>query len=128
MSKLLSGRSVLVIEDEMMVLWNIENVLADVGCTAVSSAATVRQALALIDTQAFDAAMLDVNLDGELSYAVADALALRRIPFVFSTGYSDPGLGGIYRDRPVLTKPYRDEDLTEKLAGLLTNPAAPDSQ
>ncbi len=128
MSKLLSGRSVLVIEDEMMVLWNIENVLADVGCTAVSSAATVRQALALIDTQAFDAAMLDVNLDGELSYAVADALALRRIPFVFSTGYSDPGVGDRYRDRPVLTKPYRDEDLTETLGGLLTNPAAPDSQ
>jgi len=128
MSKLLSGRSVLVIEDEMMVLWNIEDVLADLGCTEVSTAATVHQALALIDAQAFDVAMLDVNLDGEPSYAVADALASHGVPFVFSTGFSDPGLGGNYRDRPVLTKPYRDEDLTETLAGLLTNPAALDSQ
>ena len=88
MNKLLSGRRVLVVEDEMMILMMIEDMLADLGCESVTAAATVDQALALIDAQTFDAAMLDMNLNGNKSYAVADALAARGVPFVFSTGYS----------------------------------------
>ncbi len=64
MDDLLSGRQVLVVEDEMLVLLNLEDMLADLGCGSVSAAATVDQALALIEEQTFDAAMLDVNLDG----------------------------------------------------------------
>ena len=64
MSKLLSGRRVLVVEDEMMILMIIEDMLADLGCESVTAAATVHQALAVIDTQVFDAAMLDVSLSG----------------------------------------------------------------
>ena len=88
MNKLLSGRRVLVVEDEMMILMIIEDMLADLGCESVTAAATVDQALALIDAQVFDAAMLDMNLNGNKSHAVADALAARGVPFVFSTGYS----------------------------------------
>jgi CheY-like chemotaxis protein len=119
MDKLLSGRSILVVEDEMLVLLNVEDMLADLGCESVSAAANVDQALALIDAQAFDAAMLDVNLDGRKSYAVADALAARGVPFVFSTGYSGESLDDGYRDRPVLGKPYRDVQLVKALTGLL---------
>jgi len=125
MNKLLSGRSVLVVEDEMIVLLGIEDLLTDLGCAAVVAAATVDQALALIRAQTFDAAILDVNLDGQPSYPVADALASRGVPFIFSTGYGDAGLGGSFRDRPVLRKPYRDEELAEMLTGLLANLAAP---
>jgi CheY-like chemotaxis protein len=78
MNKLLSGRRVLVVEDEMMVLMIIEDMLAELGCESVTAAGTVDQALALIDAQAFDAAMLDMNLNGNQSRAVADALAARR--------------------------------------------------
>ena len=119
MDDLLSGRRVLVVEDEMLVLLNVEDMLADLGCERVSAAATVAQALALIDTQAFDAAMVDVNLDGRKSYEVADALAARGVPFVFSTGYSGQSLDDGYRDRPVLGKPYRVADLIEILTRLL---------
>jgi CheY-like chemotaxis protein len=119
MDKLLSGRSILVVEDEMLVLLNVEDMLADLGCKSVSAAANVDQALALIDAQAFDAAMLDVNLDGRKSYAVADALAARGVPFVFSTGYSSDTLDEGYRDRPVLGKPYCDAQLAEALTRLL---------
>jgi len=87
-NKSLFGRRVLVVEDEMMTLMLIEDMLADLGCESVATAATAEQALALIDKQVFDAAMLDMNLNGEKSHAVADALAARGVPFVFSTGYS----------------------------------------
>jgi CheY-like chemotaxis protein len=118
MDNLFSGRRVLVVEDEMMVLMNIEDMLTDLGC-AVSAAATVDQALALIDAQAFDAAVVDVNLDGRQSYSVADALGARGVPFLFSTGCSGQSMKDGYRDRPVLGKPYSVADLVEILTRLL---------
>lgn len=109
-----------------MVLLNMEAVIADLGCTSIVTAASVDQALSFIDTHAFDAAILDVNLDGEASYPIADALAVLGIPFIFSTGYSTAALGGDYGDRPVLKKPYRDAQVEEALTGLLASPAAAD--
>jgi CheY-like chemotaxis protein len=124
MHDLLSGRRVLVVEDEMLVLMNIEAALADLGCTAISVAATVDDALLLLESESFDVAMLDVNLAGEASYNVADALALRSIPFVFSTGYGAQGIESRFDGRPVLRKPYSDQQLGAALAGLL--PAGPE--
>ena len=119
MDKVLSGRHILVVEDEMMNLMMIEDMLADLGGASVSAAATVDQALALIDGQIFDAAMLDVNLNGIKSYPVADTLAARGVPFVFATGYSDHALGDRFRDRPMLKKPFRYETLVDSLTRLL---------
>ena len=119
MNKLLSGRRVLVVEDEMMILMIIEDMLADLGCESVTAAATVDQALALIDAQVFDAAMLDMNLNGNKSHDVADALAARGVPFVFSTGYSALDMRDDYRDRPVLKKPFPYEELVEVFKRLL---------
>jgi CheY-like chemotaxis protein len=126
MDRLLSGRRILVVEDEMMVLLAIEDMLTDLGCEAVAAAATVDQALALIDAQGFDAAMLDVNLNGRKSYPVADVLTRRGVPFAFATGYGDHGRDGHYSDRPVLRKPFRQSELGEMFTGLLTRtmPAA----
>ena len=119
MDKLLSGRSILVVEDEMLLLLQIEDMLADHGCTSVCAAANPDQALALIDGQDFDAATVDLNLNGRKSYRVADALAARGVPYLFSTGYSGESLDDGYRDRPVLGKPYREGQLVEMLARLL---------
>ena len=119
MDALFSGRRILVVEDEMLVLLSIEDMLADLGCESVSAAASVNQALALIGAHAFDAAMVDVNLGDGKSFAVADALAERGVPFVFSTGYSGQSVKDAYRDRPVLRKPYRAADLAEALTRLL---------
>ena len=103
----------------MMVLLNIEQALADFGCSAVSVAATVADALILVEGESFDVAMLDVNLGGRASYDVADALAMRSIPFVFSTGYGEHGIEARFGDRPVLRKPYSDRQLGAALASLL---------
>jgi CheY-like chemotaxis protein len=120
MDKLLSGRRILVVEDEMLVLMMTEGMLADLGCESVTAAATVDQAIALIDAQVFDAAMLDMNLKGNQSHAVADALAARGVPFVFATGYSAHDMRDGHVDRPVLRKPFRHEDLVEIFTRLLS--------
>ena len=111
MDKLLSGRRVLVVEDEMLVLIMIEDMLADLGCTSVTSAATVDKALAMTNTQVFDAAILDINLNGHDSHPVAEALSARGVPFVYSTGNTDHGSRNGYSGRPVLKKPFKFEEL-----------------
>jgi len=103
----------------MMILMIIEDMLAELGCESVTAAATVGQALALIDTQVFDAAMVDINLNGNKSHDVADALAARGVPFVFSTGYSTLDMRDDYRNRPVLKKPFPYEELVEIFKRLL---------
>ena len=59
----------------MLVLLMIEDMLADLGCESVIAAASINRALASIDAQLFDLAMLDMNLNGDNTYSVADALA-----------------------------------------------------
>ena len=126
MSRLLAGRRVLVVEDEMLVLMLTEDLLADLGCTEVTAAATVEQALALIASNDFDAAMLDMNLNGDRTLAVADALASAGVPFVFATGYAGRMREG-HEDRPILAKPYQPCQLEAVLADLLAaDPVAVD--
>lgn len=111
MTGLLTGRRILVVEDEMLVLRNIEMALEDLGCTAVFAAASVADALSLLARHSFDAAMVDVNLRGDKSYPIADELTTRGIPFAFSTGYGDLGAREDFNDRPILKKPYLTADL-----------------
>ena len=108
----------------MMVLMMMEDMLSDLGCESIASAASIDQALALIGSQPFDAATLDVNLNGVMSYPVADALAAHGVPFAFSTGYGGVGLGVGYRDRPVLNKPFHSDELGSVLTRL-TQPERP---
>ncbi|MBF9232577.1 response regulator [Microvirga alba] len=119
MDELLSGCRVLVVEDEMLILMMIEDMLADLGCESVTVAATVDKALTLIEEQAFDAAMLDMNLSGVNSDSVADALAARGVPFVFSTGNNGHDVRDEFRDRAVLRKPFKYEELADILTSLL---------
>ena len=83
----------------------------------MTTAATVDQAVSLIEEQDFDAAMLDVNLKGDNSRPVADALAARGVPFLISTGNGGHHTMADYEDRPVLRKPF----LEDALAAILTN-------
>lgn len=105
----------------MLILMMIEDLLADLGCESVATAATNDKALAMIDAQTFDVVMLDMNLNGNQTYPVADALAARDVPFVFSTGYGVDSIRDDYCDRPVLMKPFRGDELGDVLARLLAN-------
>ena len=121
MNSSFSGRRVLLVEDEMLVVWLLEDMLADLGCTVVGPASNINQALAMIDAEAIDVAVLDVNLNGQMSYPVADALAARGVPFVFSTGYDKDTLLDGYRSFPVLQKPFHRSELSHTFSKLLTS-------
>ncbi len=117
----LSNRKVLVVEDEMMIAILIEDMLDELGCTIVGPATNVPRALDLIDTPQVEVAVLDLNLDGQDTYAIADALQRKNLPFIFATGYGAAGLRKEYASRLVLQKPFQISDfesaLMEALAG-----------
>ena len=122
----LSNRKVLVVEDEMIIAMLIEDMLDEFGCKLVGPATNVPRALELIGKESIDIAVLDLNLDGKDTYAIADALQRKNVPFIFATGYGSTGLRPQYANRPVLQKPFQARDLetalTESLNG--TNVAA----
>jgi CheY-like chemotaxis protein len=113
----LAGKRVLVVEDEAMVSILIEDMLGELGCEVVGPAMRVEHALQLAETGAIDAAVLDINLGGTRSDAVAEILERRRVPILFVTGYGHTGRPG--RNDRVLQKPYRQAELTEALQALL---------
>ena len=119
LDKPLIGRRVLVVEDEMMILMLVEDILTDLGCTFITSAATVEQALACIDEEDFDAATLDVNLNGVKSFPIADALAARGVPFMFATGLGAEGVPERYHEQLMLKKPFRYQDVANQFMRLL---------
>jgi DNA-binding response OmpR family regulator len=80
---------------------------------------TVAEASDLATKGEFSAAILDVNLDGEEIFPVADILAVRGLPFIFVTGYGERILPDRYRDRPTLQKPFQANQLDAMLSGLV---------
>ena len=115
----LAGLRVLIVEDEALVAFQLEDMLADFGCAIIGPASRVGQALDLLGRKTVDAAVLDLNVGGELVYPVADALARRGRPYIFATGYGASGLTMPYRRRPVLQKPFLQDDLRKAMLASL---------
>ena len=105
------GLRVIVIEDETLVALLLESMLEELGHNVVGIAANVSSALELVRLNGIDLAILDVNVGGQDSYPVADALAARNVPFVFATGYDADRLHAQYRGGSVLHKPFMQRDL-----------------
>jgi len=117
----LQGLKILVVEDESIVSFLIEDTLMLLGCGEVWHAGAIAEALTLLQDRKPDAAVLDVNLSGMPVYPVAERLAALGVPFVFATGYGRNGLAPEWRDRPVIQKPFDENTLvgglTQALAG-----------
>lgn len=110
-------RKILVVEDELFVAMLVEDLLSDLGCEVVGPAASARDAAATAQREDFDFALLDVNLgDGETSFATAEILRQRGVPFAFVTGYGDQGVRADLRDAPVLSKPIDPRQLAKVIA------------
>jgi CheY-like chemotaxis protein len=124
----LSGRRILIVEDEPMVAWVLDDMLNDFGCAVVGTADRIEEAVAMIGEHDIDAVVLDVNLRSVMSYPVADMLVARRVPFVFTTGYARTRLLEAYRAFPYLLKPYHRSAMREALLGLFAPPVRAASQ
>jgi PAS domain S-box-containing protein len=111
------GRRVLVIEDEPLIALETESLLEDLGFFVAGRGATLAEAWAVADERA-DIAILDVNLAGETSFALAQTLRRGGARVIFCTGYAGVDLPPGLEDAPVLVKPVRHEALAAVLQGL----------
>jgi CheY-like chemotaxis protein len=119
----LQGLRILVVEDEYLVAMLIQDVLETAGCVVSGPIPRLPQAVDVAKADACDAAVLDVNLGGNRVFPVAEVLARRHIPFVFVTGYGVTTLPDEHHDRPMLRKPFRNNDLLNAVSDLV-RPAA----
>ena len=111
----MAARRILIVEDEAMIAMMIEDFLEELGWDVVGWAGGAERALAMARDADIDAAILDVNLNGRDTFAVADLLSGRHIPFVFATGYGADGVADRFKGAPTLTKPFQRDELNRAL-------------
>lgn len=99
-----------------MVAMLIEDMLTELGHSVAAVASRMTEAVDLAQHGMFDWAILDVNVDGQPSYPVADILKERGVPFAFATGYGTSGLESKYGRTPLLAKPFVMADLEKLLS------------
>src|SRR5438067_12393846 len=87
-----AAKRVLVVEDELMIRMLLEDMLDELGYTVAAEAGHLDEALEAAKTAVFDMAILDVDLNGRTCEPVAEVLATRRMPFVFTTGFGEHSL------------------------------------
>lgn len=118
---LLERLHVLIVEDEAIISFLIEDMLLELGCGSVTNVAGVLEALAALDERTPNVAVLDVNLDGVEVYPVAERLRAVGIPFVFTTGYGQDGVKPEWAQAPVIQKPFRADMLAKALVAVLAS-------
>ncbi|ACL61227.1 response regulator [Methylobacterium nodulans] len=103
----LAGRRVLVVEDEYFIADDLQRQFEECGAEVLGPVPRVEEALALIAaTPQIDAAVLDINLQDEMVYPVADALQARGVPFIFATGYEKTAIPARYAGVRHYEKPF----------------------
>ena len=116
----LSGRRVLVVEDEYFIADDIARALGRLGAEVVGPVPDRDEALALLSSgERIDLAVLDINLHGETVHPVADALQDRGVPFVFATGYDQSVVPDRHQDAPRWEKPFDPTVLVRALPRLI---------
>lgn len=117
----LQGCRVLVVEDDAMIAMMLQDLLEDMGCRVAGLASRFDEALQRSGADDFDVALLDVNLRGQRTLPIAEAMLQRRKPFVLTTGYATTMLPDSLRAATLLQKPYRRQDLETALRDALAS-------
>jgi CheY-like chemotaxis protein len=118
-SAALSGRRILVVEDEAIVALWIADVLAMAGAVVIGPVGSMREALVSAKHETLDCAVLDYKLLDGTTGPVADLLASRGVPFVFATGYDGSPLDPRYSNRPRVVKVFAPEELLAAILSVL---------
>jgi DNA-binding NtrC family response regulator len=118
----LANQRVLVVEDEFLISAMLCEMLTDAQALVVGPVTTVAAGMQLLQEADFDCAILDMNLNGEWSDAIAEELGRRNIPFIFTTGY-----GSIERSERLgghtVSKPYLWEEVEKQLLRAISDRA-----
>src|SRR6201996_8434713 len=109
------GKRILVVEDEPMIRMLLDGMLEDLGYTMAAEAGGIDEAMAVAKQAEFDAAILDVNLNGQPITPVVEVLVKRGVPFVFVSGYARRGIPEEHCNAPLLQKPFQADGLARAL-------------
>ncbi|WP_232491431.1 response regulator [Novosphingobium kaempferiae] len=120
----LVGKRILVVEDEYFIAADLRNGLVEQAVTVIGPTGDLATALEMLSGEKPDAAVLDINLNDQLSWPLAIELRRRAIPFLFVTGYDSWYLPEAFRDVPQLAKPFSMAVLIGTLSGLVGVPDA----
>lgn len=115
MTATLPDLRVFVVEDESLITMTIEDVIETLGCQMVGPVAQLDEALTVARTGDFDCAVLDINIRGGNTYAIADLLLERGCPFLMATGCSDWSMPKHLVTEKRLTKPFSAAELETEL-------------
>jgi CheY-like chemotaxis protein len=110
------GRSILIVEDEPLIAMMLEDFLDSLGHKVAATCETVADALARVGQGGFDIAIIDVNLNGERVWPVADRLAARGVPYILATGGHIEPPPPEHSAAPVLSKPFTLDAIEPALA------------
>jgi CheY-like chemotaxis protein len=112
----LSGLTVLLVEDNMLIALEAEDMLRLLGAAQVELAPTLPEADRLLKQQIFQFAMLDINVGQATSFDLATKLKSSGIPFLFASGYGDElALNRRNGDGIVIQKPYEIDHLSQAI-------------
>ena len=103
--------AVLIVEDEYFISEEIIRVVRDNGAIVVGPASTLQEARAFDSDRTIDAALLDINIRGDMSFDFARDLLASGRPFAFLSGYGRDALPKEFEDVPLVTKPFSQEQL-----------------
>lgn len=121
---LMAGNRILVVEDEALVALAVAEAINELGFSVVGPFSNVTSAMPAIEQSDADAAILDVNLGGELVYPLAEMLTMRGVPFVFVTGYGAESIDRQFSHVPILQKPIERQMLQRYFGTTDTVPIA----
>ena len=119
----IAGNRVMIVEDEPLVAMAMSDLITELGLTVVGPFGKVGQAIAALKDNSINAALLDINLAGELVYPLADRLIAEKVPFVFVTGYGSESIDRRYANVRVLQKPIKRDMVANMFAGAATDSA-----
>lgn len=123
--EILQGRLILIVEDDFFVVQELQSAVEEIGAGIEGPAADVASALKLIASgRKLDGAVLDINLQGEMVFPVAEELARRGVPFVFSTGYDRTIVPEVFGEVPQCEKPLDADRVISTLAQRMRDPAS----
>jgi len=116
------GGRILLVEDESLIAMMMQDMLASLGFIVIGPYGGLEAALSAAQHADLDGAVLDVNLNGEAAYPVADMLAARGVPYILVTGYESDSIRGRHAAAPVLQKPIEPGMLGQVLSALTAKP------
>ena len=126
-AKALAGLHILVVEDEVMVAMMLEDMLQEFGCS-VEVASRIEEAWALLGKRTPEGVLLDMNVHGQKTVAIAEELVRVSVPFLLVTGYGvADGDTPVIKTAPRLQKPFDEDDLERRMVEVFSTRGHPEA-